>query len=118
MKLALDRLGKDGYMYLYGETPLPREYAFMPLDDLHRELPPDAGERVLVAVDCASELRLGTAHEEVLERVVEYLLFVVRNEYKVQNLGPHQCRQHGRSPHHKALRECLDSRHRSCLAVW
>src|SRR5436190_693370 len=69
MKLALDRLGKDGYMYHYGETPLPREYVFMPLDDLHRELPPDAGERVLVAVDCASELRLGTEHDEVLERV-------------------------------------------------
>jgi phosphoesterase RecJ-like protein len=69
MKLALDRLGKDGYMYLYGETPLPREYAFMPLDDLHREVPPDADERVLVAVDCASELRLGGEHEELLERV-------------------------------------------------
>src|SRR5436190_13066024 len=31
----------------------------MPLDDLHRELPPDANEHVLVAVDCANESRLG-----------------------------------------------------------
>jgi bifunctional oligoribonuclease and PAP phosphatase NrnA len=58
-KLALDLLGKDSYMYLYGTTPLPQEYAFMALDDLHRELPPDAAERVLVALDCANESRLG-----------------------------------------------------------
>src|ERR687888_420857 len=58
-KLALDRLGKDSYMYLYGSAPLPREYAFMELDDLRRELPPDASERILVALDCANESRLG-----------------------------------------------------------
>src|ERR671937_864400 len=59
MKLALDVFGKDTYMYLYGNTPLPGEYAFMPLEELRRELPPDAGERVLVALDCANESRLG-----------------------------------------------------------
>ena len=59
MKLALDRLEKDAQMYLHGETPLPREYAFMPLAQLRRQLPADAEERVLVALDCASELRLG-----------------------------------------------------------
>jgi phosphoesterase RecJ-like protein len=59
MKLALDGLGKDSEMYLYGDAPLPREYAFMPLDGLRREPPPDAGERVLVALDCANEQRLG-----------------------------------------------------------
>src|SRR5919202_4700516 len=58
-KLALDRLGKDSYMYLYGRAPLPQEYAFMPLDDLRRDLPADAGERTLVALDCANESRLG-----------------------------------------------------------
>ena len=60
MKLALDALGKDSEMYLYGDAPLPREYAFMPLDGLRREgPPPDAAERVLIALDCANEQRLG-----------------------------------------------------------
>src|SRR5438034_5348183 len=58
-KLALDSLGKDSEMYLYGDAPLPREYAFMPLEGLRREPPPDAAERVLVALDCANEQRLG-----------------------------------------------------------
>jgi phosphoesterase RecJ-like protein len=59
LKLALDSLGKDSAMYLYGDAPLPREYAFMPLDGLLREPPPDAAQRVLVALDCANEQRLG-----------------------------------------------------------
>src|ERR687885_1344530 len=54
-KLALGELGKDAYMYLAGNAPLPQEYAFMPLEDLQRVLPPDAAERVLVALDCANE---------------------------------------------------------------
>jgi phosphoesterase RecJ-like protein len=58
-KLALDQLGKDSVMYLYGDAPLPREYGFMELSGIQRELPPDAGERVLVAVDCANETRMG-----------------------------------------------------------
>src|SRR5439155_1290086 len=58
-KLALDSLGKDSEMYLYGDAPLPREYGFMPLDGLRREVPADAGERLLVALDCANEQRLG-----------------------------------------------------------
>jgi phosphoesterase RecJ-like protein len=58
-KLALDALGKDSEMYLYGNAPLPREYGFMPLDGLRREPPRDAGERVLVALDCANAQRLG-----------------------------------------------------------
>src|SRR5436190_10855375 len=57
--LALRQLGKDAVMYLAGSTPLPREYAFMPLDDLVREPPADSAERVLVAVDCAKEDRIG-----------------------------------------------------------
>ncbi len=59
MKLALDSLGKDSEMYLYGDPPLPREYSFMPLDGLRREPPEDAAERVLIALDCANEQRIG-----------------------------------------------------------
>src|ERR1700745_1286428 len=59
MKLALDALGKDSAMYLYGNPPLPAEYSFMPLDDLRRELPEDWRERVLIALGCANESRLG-----------------------------------------------------------
>ncbi len=58
-KLGLEALGKDVTMYLSGETPLPREYAWMPLDNLRRSLPDDAAERVLLALDCANESRLG-----------------------------------------------------------
>src|SRR3954468_16792867 len=59
MTLALRQLGKDVEMNLAGETPLPREYAFMTLDGLLRELPDDAEDRVLVAVDCAKADRIG-----------------------------------------------------------
>ena len=57
--LALRQLGKDAVMYLAGDAPLPREYGFMQLDGLLRELPDDIGERVLVAVDCAKADRIG-----------------------------------------------------------
>src|SRR5690349_13642396 len=57
--LALRHLGKDAVMYLPGTTPLPGEYGFMPLDDLVREPPADAAERVLLAVDCAKAERIG-----------------------------------------------------------
>ena len=57
--LTLRRLGKDAVMFLAGEAPLPREYAFMHLDGLVRALPDDAEERVLVAVDCAKADRIG-----------------------------------------------------------
>jgi phosphoesterase RecJ-like protein len=60
-KLALDQLGKGAVMYLTGEVPLPREYRFMALGDLRRARPPaDAAERVLLALDCAKESRLGS----------------------------------------------------------
>ena len=57
--LALRQLGKDAVMYLAGDTPLPREYDFMPLGELLRELPADSGDRVLLAVDCAKGERMG-----------------------------------------------------------
>ena len=59
--LALRQLGKNAVMYLPGRTPLPSEYGFMPLADLVREPPTDAAERVLLAVDCAKEERIGDA---------------------------------------------------------
>jgi bifunctional oligoribonuclease and PAP phosphatase NrnA len=57
--LALRALGKDAVMYISAGSPLPREYAFMQLDGLRRELPHDLQERVLVAVDCAKADRVG-----------------------------------------------------------
>jgi phosphoesterase RecJ-like protein len=67
-KLGLDRLGKDSVMFLGGETGLPGEYSFLPLDDLRRELPADAAERVLLALDCANAKRMGAA-ADLLGRV-------------------------------------------------
>ena len=58
-RLALAQLGKDAAMTLAGEAPLPQEYGFMALDELRRTPPEDARERVLVALDCANESRLG-----------------------------------------------------------
>jgi phosphoesterase RecJ-like protein len=59
-ELALEALGKDVVTYLSGTTPLPREYRFMrALDRLRRDLPADSAERVVIAVDCANERRLG-----------------------------------------------------------
>jgi phosphoesterase RecJ-like protein len=57
--LALRQLGKDVYMYLAGHAPLPGEYGFMPLDQLARQLPQEDDQRVVLAVDCANESRLG-----------------------------------------------------------
>jgi phosphoesterase RecJ-like protein len=57
--LGLRALGKDVVMHLAGTTPLPAEYGFMPLGEVLREPPADAHERVLLAVDCANERRLG-----------------------------------------------------------
>ncbi|HZO96597.1 MAG TPA: bifunctional oligoribonuclease/PAP phosphatase NrnA [Gaiellaceae bacterium] len=57
--LGLRELGKDALMYLAGDAPLPREYDFLPLEELLREPPGDLDRRVLLAVDCANERRLG-----------------------------------------------------------
>jgi phosphoesterase RecJ-like protein len=58
--LALEKLGKDSVMVLGGAAPLPGEYAFLGLEGrgLLRSAPADAGQRVLVAVDCAQESRI------------------------------------------------------------
>ncbi|MBA2360585.1 MAG: bifunctional oligoribonuclease/PAP phosphatase NrnA [Actinobacteria bacterium] len=66
-KLMLDALGKDSVMFLSGQAPLPAEYSFMSLDELCREPPDDVETRVLFALDCANESRLGEG-EAVLAR--------------------------------------------------
>src|SRR5262252_7294942 len=63
MKLALEALGKDSVSYLGGDTGIPEEYSFLPLDGLLRELPPDAGERIVVALDCATASRTSLTPE-------------------------------------------------------
>jgi phosphoesterase RecJ-like protein len=59
VQTALAQLGKDSVMFLESTAPLPGEYRFLPFDGLVRELPADAEERTLVAVDCANESRIG-----------------------------------------------------------
>src|ERR671922_1182206 len=66
-KLVLDELGKESVMYLSGEAPLPAEYNFMALEELRRTLPDDVEQRVLFALDCANESRLGQG-QAALER--------------------------------------------------
>jgi bifunctional oligoribonuclease and PAP phosphatase NrnA len=66
-KLTLDALGKDSVMVLSGGAPLPAEYRFMPLEELRRDLPEDVEQRVLFALDCANESRLGKG-QEALDR--------------------------------------------------
>src|SRR5437660_518853 len=56
MHLALRELGKDSVMVL--DQPVPSEYAFMPLGEVQQRWPDDVSERVLLAVDCAQEMRI------------------------------------------------------------
>jgi len=67
MSIALGALGKDVVMYLSGEAPTPAEYRFLDLSGLRRALPDDTAERVLLALDCASERRIG-AEVDVVDR--------------------------------------------------
>lgn len=59
MHLALVALGKDSVMYLPGSGPIAGEYQWMPLAGLVRTPPADQAERVLFALDCAAESRIG-----------------------------------------------------------
>jgi phosphoesterase RecJ-like protein len=59
LHVGLRQLGKESAMFVPGQAPLPGEYTFLELDGVHREPPADHAERVLVAVDCAKEERLG-----------------------------------------------------------
>ena len=59
LTLGLRALGKDPIMYLTGRAPLPAEYRFLSLAGLTHEVPDDLADRVLLAVDCANERRIG-----------------------------------------------------------
>jgi bifunctional oligoribonuclease and PAP phosphatase NrnA len=59
--LGVRALGKDVVMYLSGNAPPPAEYRFLDLSGVARTLPDDLEERVLLAVDCANERRIGEA---------------------------------------------------------
>jgi bifunctional oligoribonuclease and PAP phosphatase NrnA len=68
MKLGLDRLGKKSVTFLPGESGIPGDLSLLDLEGLRRELPADAGGRVLLALDCANASRMGAA-AELLARV-------------------------------------------------
>lgn len=59
LHLGLEALGKDTVMFLSGNVATPAEYGFLDLEGLRRAVPDDVSERVLVAVDCANERRIG-----------------------------------------------------------
>ena len=65
ISLGVRALGKDVTMYLSGTAPMPAEYRFLDLTGLVRELPADVGDRVLLAVDCANERRIGPESDPV-----------------------------------------------------
>jgi phosphoesterase RecJ-like protein len=63
--LGLQALGKDVVMYLSGSAPTPAEYRFLDLAAVQRELPGDLEDRVLLAVDCANDRRIGETNTGV-----------------------------------------------------
>jgi len=79
-KLGLEQIGKDVCIVLLTEAPLPGEYGFMDLASLARRLPDDTGDRVLLAVDCANESRLGPDPE-----VLQHAPFVVNIDHHHDN---------------------------------
>ena len=56
---GLAALGKDVKTYLSGDAPFPAEFGFLSLGEVLRVEPDDIGSRLLVAVDCANERRIG-----------------------------------------------------------
>ena len=67
VKLALDHLGKKSTMFLPGTGPIPFEYRFMALGDPVRGEPGELVGRPLIAVDAASEFRLGSDQRLITE---------------------------------------------------
>ena len=58
-KLALDALGKDSEMYLYGDAPLPHEYSFMPLEGPREQLQLGEVDRFVDALEDAVDVGAG-----------------------------------------------------------
>ena len=65
--LALRGAGYDVAFYLSGSDAYPAEYRFLPVEEIDRQPPADAAERVLYAFDCGSARRIGP-DEGLLER--------------------------------------------------
>ena len=57
--LGLARSARTSSCTSAGAARCPPSTSFLPLDELVREIPDDIGERVLLALDCANERRLG-----------------------------------------------------------
>jgi phosphoesterase RecJ-like protein len=55
MHHLLGQLGKDSVMFMAAkEFPLPYEYQRMELDEVHREVPADLDDRVVIFLDCGN----------------------------------------------------------------
>ncbi len=67
VKLVLDHLGKRSTMFLPGTGPVPFEYRFMDLGDPVRGEPGELVGKTLIAVDAASESRLGSDRRLITE---------------------------------------------------
>jgi phosphoesterase RecJ-like protein len=80
--LGLQALGKDVAMYLSGSAPTPAEYRFLDLREVRRALPDDLEERVLLAVDCANDRRIGET-----ETGVDRAKLVVNVDHHHDNSG-------------------------------
>jgi phosphoesterase RecJ-like protein len=57
--LALRSAGWEVVLWTPGDAPLPADYAWLGYGELRREPPADLAERLLLALDCGSALRLG-----------------------------------------------------------
>src|SRR5947208_2821089 len=65
---ALRQLGKEVRMYLHQDSPLPREYDFLCLDEIEPTLRlAEVDGWTLLAVDCGNERRLGPDHKALRE---------------------------------------------------
>jgi bifunctional oligoribonuclease and PAP phosphatase NrnA len=56
--LSLRDTGRDVVLFQDGDDPFPRELAFLDLERIRRQVPDDAAQRTLIALDCGSALRV------------------------------------------------------------
>jgi phosphoesterase RecJ-like protein len=65
---ALRAAGWDVVLWAPGDAPLPADFAWLGYDDVVRSAPADLEQRLLLALDCGSALRLGQTGEEAVAR--------------------------------------------------